>query len=203
MNIFKSLFYSFENSVVSNSIANIDEHVNILLYSFRTLSSISFFIWITMFGEISVIIVFALMVSLILWLFRQRWQILTLWFTIFASEGCTYIMKILFHRSRPLNAVFLEDSYSFPSGHATIAVAFYGFLTYLLIGKIKKRKYRVLIILCSFIIILAIGFSRLYLGVHYFSDVLVGYVVGLLGLIMGISITEWKLFQLCKASEKK
>lgn len=183
---------SIEDYLFSEIIIKMDVRINALLYAFRTAKALKVFIWITLLGESPTIIIFTLIISSLLWMARKKWQIVTLWLTIVGSEGLTFFIKLIFHRPRPLNAVFLEDSNSFPSGHSTIAVAFYGFLTYLAFRKIKSKLLRALIIVITLIIILAIGFSRLYLGVHYVSDVWTGYLVGLLWLIIGIGLSELK-----------
>ncbi|MBU4431911.1 LssY C-terminal domain-containing protein, partial [Patescibacteria group bacterium] len=89
-------------------------------------------------------------------------------------------------------------TYSFPSGHATTAVAFYGFVTYLLMSLIKSRRRKIHIFFVGFVLIFLIDFSRLYLGVHYLSDVWGGDLVGLLWLIIGISMAEWALIKIGK-----
>ena len=181
--------------VASGAVVGIDLRVNALFYALRNAWAVKIFLGVTFLGEVSTIIVFTLVVSLLLWLSRKKWEIIAFLFTIIGSEGSTFLAKIIFHRPRPSTAVFLENSNSFPSGHATIAVAFYGFLIYLLFNKIKGKVNRVLFFLVGFIVILAIGFSRLYLGVHYLSDVGAGYLVGSSWLILGIGFNEWKKFQ--------
>lgn len=93
------------------------------------------------------------------------------------------LLKTIFGRERPdILRLIPIDGYSFPSGHSIISVAFYGYLaTYLVERKIPKK---IIFPLC-FILIIGIGFSRIYLGVHYFSDVLAGYSLG--ALAMGIT----------------
>lgn len=93
------------------------------------------------------------------------------------------LLKTIFGRERPdILRLIPIDGYSFPSGHSIISVAFYGYLaTYLVERKIQKK---IIFPLC-FILIIGIGFSRIYLGVHYFSDVLAGYSLG--ALAMGIT----------------
>lgn len=185
-------FGSIGDYIFSDIIVKADVQINTLLYAFRNATAVKTFIWITLLGESPTIIVFALTISALLWLSRNKWQILTLWLTIIGSEGLTFVTKLIFHRPRPPHAVFLEDSNSFPSGHATIAVAFYGFLAYLIFRKTKNKLLRAMIILITIILIFVIGFSRLYLGVHYVSDVWTGYLVGLVWLIIGIGATELK-----------
>lgn len=167
-------------------IITVDTTVNLLLSSVRTSTIAEVFFDITLFGEVFTVIFFAILASLFLWRKHLKKEILALWVALSGSSATTYLLKIIIDRPRPVDAIILEDSASFPSGHATAAVAFYGFLAYLLACQIKSKKYRAPIILAGAILILLIGFSRLYLGVHYFSDVLAGYLVGLLWLLVGI-----------------
>ena len=91
--------------------------------------------------------------------------------------------------------MYLEKSFSFPSGHATIAVAFYGFIIYFLIKNVKSWNRKINIFFTGFILIILIGFSRLYLGVHFVSDVWAGYLIGAIWLIIGIGFTEFYLLK--------
>jgi undecaprenyl-diphosphatase len=100
-----------------------------------------------------------------------------------------YILKPIFGRSRPLDINLIEEtSYSFPSGHSLTAMAFYGFIIYLIYKSNLKYK-KVCIILLS-ILILLIGLSRVYLGVHFITDVLGGFTFSLFYLILFIELTK-------------
>ena len=90
-------------------------------------------------------------------------------------------------------------SFSFPSGHTTIAVAFYGLVCYLLIRKLRSYKVGVFVFLIGMFFMLTIGFSRLYLCVHYLSDIIAGYMVGSLWMLLSISLFEWMEFRDNKA----
>ena len=100
--------------------------------------------------------------------------------------------KLVFNRARPLNALIQESSYSFPSGHVTMAVVFFGILAFLLLQSDKSKKlftWKMFSIISSIkIIILIIGLSRLYLRVHWFTDVLAGFILGGIMLTLGIII---------------
>jgi len=119
-------------------------------------------------------------------------RILPLLVVVGGSSITTYILKNIFNRERPLGALYLETDSSFPSGHATIAVALYGFILYTIYQHERHHLKNPLIIFLS-ILILLIGISRLYLGVHYFSDVVAGYAVGLVWLLFSIKLHKYLL----------
>ena len=194
---------AIESFITTEVITSVDFRVNALFYTFRNNILVNLFTWITLLGESITVIIFTMLVSLFLWLNHKRWKIVTIWFIVICSGGFTFIAKLFFQRPRPTNAVFLETSNSFPSGHATISIAFYGFLTYLAVRKLKKKKYQILSILIGILLITLIGLSRLYLGVHYVSDVWTGYLIGLMCLIIGITITEWNIFSSKTTLEEK
>lgn len=97
---------------------------------------------------------------------------------------------------RPNGLAWYEElSYSFPSGHATVAMAFYGFMFYLLLMHLSSSGWRKFVFLLSVFFILGMGFSRIYLGVHYLSDVLGGFAIGLVWLIFSMALLSWLDFR--------
>lgn len=171
----------------------VDVRIANLLYSLRSDGLLRFSYFITISAEAGVVIVLALGLTALLWYRRQRIFVLSLWLTLITAEGTMFVAKHLFQRARPdilLRAVS-EDSFSFPSGHATTAAAFYGFIAYLVIRSSKSWKMRISAAASAAVIALFVDFSRLYLGVHYLSDVLAGNLVGLAGLLFAIGVTEW------------
>ena len=99
------------------------------------------------------------------------------------------VLKLIFMRDRPYDLMIINESgYSFPSGHAMAALGFYGFIIYLIWHfNLRKRAKIIFTILLSILIIL-IGISRIYLGVHYASDVLAGYMISASYLILYITL---------------
>jgi undecaprenyl-diphosphatase len=93
-------------------------------------------------------------------------------------------LKLVFQRPRPspLWALAEEASFSFPSGHSVAAFAFYGVIAYLIFRRLKSRTGRSAVICTALVFILGMGASRVYLGVHYPSDVVAGYLVGFIWL---------------------
>ena len=87
--------------------------------------------------------------------------------------------KIIFQRVRPLEYFLIEQGgYSFPSGHSMVSMSFYTTIGYLLLENLENKKWRRIIWVGNYVIIGLIGFSRLYLGVHWPTDVLLGYLMG-------------------------
>ncbi len=99
-------------------------------------------------------------------------------------------LKLFFAKPRPAlwNYLITEQSFSFPSGHALGSMVIYGFLAYLLANQFPK--FSLLIYIAAVGLIVAIGLSRLYLGVHWPTDVLAGYAVGFLWLITCITLLK-------------
>jgi len=96
------------------------------------------------------------------------------------AEVITWGMKQGFHRDRPFfpDPLATASSYSFPSGHAQVSLAVYGALALVVARRVPSRRLAVAVMVVAALWILAIGFSRLYLGVHFLSDVLAGYAAG-------------------------
>lgn len=101
-----------------------------------------------------------------------------LYLCLFSAWGIMDYLKQWFGRSRPTGeSLTIASGYSFPSGHAMISMAFYGFLAALLLSRAKSKWSRTGAALL-FILIFLIGFSRVYLNVHYTSDVIFGWLFG-------------------------
>jgi membrane-associated phospholipid phosphatase len=95
------------------------------------------------------------------------------------SDVVNVLLKLAFHRPRPELAFVHLDTYSFPSGHATGAAAVYTLLAWLAMRRLSRTLSRVLVVVGAALVIVAVGFTRMYLGVHYLSDVLAGTAAGL------------------------
>lgn len=103
------------------------------------------------------------------------------------------LLKNFFERPRPNHLRIIEETgFSFPSGHSMASMAFYGYLVYLIFKNRKNRKTRNILCIMLGICIFLIGFSRIYLGVHYTSDVIAGFCFSMAYLIFMISIGIYK-----------
>jgi undecaprenyl-diphosphatase len=123
-----------------------------------------------------------------LWRSRHRYSLLLLWISLLGARLLNQVLKAVFDRPRPrlvegdlelLGMRFsFPESPSFPSGHALTSAAVYGTLAFLLVRLEPTRRMRRVTLAGAGLLILGIGFSRLYLGVHYPSDVIAGYLAG-------------------------
>lgn len=101
------------------------------------------------------------------------------------------IIKFIMQRPRPTEFRIIEETgYSFPSGHSMISMAFYGYLIYLIYKYVKNKYIKWISIILLSILICVIGISRIYLGVHYTSDVLGGFLISISYLIIYISVVN-------------
>lgn len=101
------------------------------------------------------------------------------------------LLKRILQRPRPEEfRIINESGYSFPSGHSMISMAFYGYLIYLIYKYVKNKYLKWFLITILGILIANIGISRIYLGVHYTSDVLAGFLISISYLIVYISIVN-------------
>lgn len=101
------------------------------------------------------------------------------------------ILKSIFARSRPVDINLIEETgYSFPSGHSLTVMAFYGFIIYLIYISKLNKKSKILYISLFSLIILVVGLSRVYLGVHFFTDVLGAFTFALSYLIIYTNIIK-------------
>lgn len=171
----------------------LDLFISDFFFSIRDPFLLKAFSVITILGNWEFALVLTICLSLLLVFLEKHKFVLPFWISVAGSILFTTLSKMAFQIERPLNAFLSLDSFSFPSGHATIAVALYGFLVYLLIRSTYPSWIRRFGLILFLIIILLIGLSRLYLGVHYFSDIYVGFLVGLLWLMFGVILSEWQI----------
>lgn len=175
--------------VTRGQIVQIDVRIANLLAAFRDPNLVGFFTIVTAFGNWMVIVILALAATILLWLHHRFQYLPALWTVLIGNQLTVTLLKHIFTRPRSDLAVYGEISYSFPSGHAAVSVAFYGLVTYVLI---RERIGPVLVTFgAGLLVVFLIGLSRLYLVEHYLSDVLNGYLVGALWALFGIWLAEW------------
>jgi len=111
-----------------------------------------------------------------------------------------FLIKNIIQRPRPVGHRLIDESgYSFPSGHSMVSMAFYGYFIYLINKNVKSKKTRILATIGLTCLIVSIGLSRIYLGVHYTSDVLGGFCIAVSYLMVYTGVIKW----LSKNRQKK
>jgi membrane-associated phospholipid phosphatase len=123
----------------------------------------------------------------------HRWYSIKIPVVALGSISANLILKELFHRERPVleHMVKITSELSFPSGHAMFSISFYGLLIYIAITYIKNKTLARSLSLLFLVMIILIGISRIYLGVHFPSDVIAGFAAGFLWLIISINIIRF------------
>jgi undecaprenyl-diphosphatase len=123
---------------------------------------------------------------------KQNWFSIRVITISISSLVLMLLLKQLFQRKRPLSPLLkTAKGLSFPSGHAIMAVTFYGLLIYILQHTIDPNWLRTTSTILIIMLIFLIGFSRVYLRVHYASDVLGGFIIGSLWLFISLSVIKW------------
>lgn len=132
-----------------------------------------------------------LLIGYFLFIKKHRWYSITIPVVSLGGLSLMAVLKNLFGRPRPENPLLRTVSgLSFPSGHALLSVAFYGLLIYLVWQNIANKLLRWVLIILLILLILIIGISRIYLRVHYASDVLAGFAMGVIWLVLSITIVR-------------
>lgn len=166
-----------DHLIIDNYIINIFKNKNNVLTNIMKA--------ITFLGSASCIII--LTIILLITIKNNKTKLLII-LNIIIATLLNQILKYVVQRPRPNNPLVEETGFSFPSGHSMVSLAFYGLLTYLILkSNIKHKKIIVAFLL---ILIIAIGISRIYLSVHYPSDVLGGFLIATSYLIIFIELTK-------------
>lgn len=170
-------------------ISSYDTLVLAKIVAVRSDGATIFFNAMTWLGEWYVAAVIILVMTLVFLYYKQFFLVLPFWFATGGATTVTTLLKNFIERPRPELGLFTESLYSMPSFHATIAIALYGFLAWYLYRSEKKRwlHFDVWIL---WALVLLISFSRLYLGVHWPSDVLVGLFIGGVFLFIAVSFAN-------------
>ncbi len=178
-----------EEVLDNESIVHVDGWLVHWLAAHRTPFGIGFFDAVSSLGNWQVAVVVLIGAVIFLWNARRRWA-LAMALATTGSQIIVSLGKAGFGRPRPpaVLAVVTPLDASFPSGHANISVALYALGFYLLFRATRSPRLKSLWLALAFLFPLLIGFSRLYIGAHYLSDVLAGWSIGLWWSILAVGI---------------
>ncbi len=151
----------------------------------------SFMLFITFLGKHDLLIPLNFLLIAFFIYRKERWFATRIAALSLSSLLLMFTLKLFFQRARPELPVIGDVSgFSFPSGHALMSVVFYGLFIHMIWHEVKTKWLRFVLIIILSILILLIAFSRVYLRVHYASDVIAGIAVGFIWLVLSLRIIQ-------------
>ncbi|QED36905.1 phosphatase PAP2 family protein [Antarcticibacterium arcticum] len=183
-----NIFISLTETLHSDALAKYDCKITEFVISYRTPPLNKFLQFITEVGDFYGYLVIAIVSTIIFYLKFKNWRyVVEIFFVLIVSGLSNVALKNVINRARPSAEHLVSvETLSYPSGHAMSAIAFYGFLIYLVYTFKLKSWIKIGLIFLFTFLILAIGISRIYLGVHFPSDVVGGYIAGFIWVIFCI-----------------
>ncbi|SRX75337.1 phosphatase PAP2 family protein [Aequorivita antarctica] len=185
-----NLFIELTEELKDNLLPQYDQAITDYIISFRNPTLTKYFIFITNVGDFYGYLIVLAISSVISFFVFKKWRgvVQTILVLLLASIS-NMMLKRFIDRARPgIEHLVSVETLSYPSGHAMSAMAFYGFVIYLFFRFKINRFLKVAIIIFMAFIILSIGLSRIYLGVHYPSDIAGGYIAGFIWVVFCILI---------------
>ena len=157
--------------------------------------------WFTVFGSHFFLIpAWLVLFAFFLFIKKEKWNFIKAAIIAISNLILLFTLKYFFNRSRPSLPLLKEvPGFSFPSGHAFMSLTFFGVIIYMVYKEVANKWLKWITIIMLTLLIFIIGLSRVYLRLHYASDVLAGYCFGVLSLIS----LFWMLRQIEKYNAKK
>lgn len=185
-----NLFVELTETLSTDVLASYDHQITQNVISYRSPTLTEYFIFLTRIGDVyGYLVVIGLCAFISLVVFKKWKYMVQITLVLFLSTLSNLVLKRFINRARPdIEHLVTVETLSYPSGHAMAAMAFYGFLAYLFY-KFKINIFiKVIAILTLAVLIISIGISRIYLGVHFPSDIAGGFIAGAIWVIFCIVI---------------
>jgi|GEM_PF-67436 len=176
--------------MILQSIIDLDQTLLSKIESLQTESLVKVFKMITHFGDAKIVIIFTLLLLIFLLSKKEIQKFYAVFFTTVGGALTELTLKYTVLRARPPRMLMFEGDPSFPSGHSTMSLMFFMLLFFTLKDKIKNKFLKFIFFVACLLSASLIGFSRLYLHVHYPSDVIGGILVATLWLMIGLNFAE-------------
>ncbi|MBT2644973.1 phosphatase PAP2 family protein [Bacillus sp. ISL-41] len=190
---FLYLFAELAEELLESEVKRFDESIiQFFYYIENDVLDMILFIF-TELGSVWFLTIFSIIIISFLWFKkRDKWSILFFIIGIGGGGLLTKLLKYYYGRERPsIDETIDAIGYSFPSGHSMGSLIFYGFLSYLLFRSSLRKTIKWMVLCIYGVLIMFIGISRIYLGAHYPSDVIAGYLAGGIWLILCILALEY------------
>jgi len=183
-----NLFLGYHWFVV-DLINSIDSYIANFFVHIKSPILDTFFKYLTFLGGFTVAVVVFVLVAFLLYRWQEKALLYAFLLTFFLAELSSFILKYLVNRERPVSVIGDDFSPSFPSGHTLTATILYGMvllLPFLLNTDLRAsfKRLKIFIVAILSLVIILVGVSRLHLGLHHFTDVLGGFVIGLLWIVV-------------------
>ncbi|MCI1694887.1 phosphatase PAP2 family protein [Aneurinibacillus aneurinilyticus] len=190
--IFSYIFAKFADELVEKELHTFDLQIIHQVQGLITPQLTSVMKFFTFMGSIKMLL-FLFLLSCLFMLWRKKvWEAIFLLLAIGGGTVFNLFLKWVFQRARPtLHPIIQETGYSFPSGHSMVSFIFYGMIGYFLLLFFERRVAKAISVVFISVLVFMIGLSRIYLGVHYPSDVIAGFAAGgawLVICIMGLRV---------------
>jgi membrane-associated phospholipid phosphatase len=169
-----------EGLLSGNELTPLNTAIESLVVHFRTPLLTSFLVFVTKIGNPFILASVATFLAVLLILKKHVHDAMLFLIALIVAVVSLTVLKNIFQISRPVSLIYSADGWSFPSGHATVATAFFFLLSYIYFGKVKTTLRKTALIIGSALGTALICFSRLYLGAHWTLDILAGVALGLL-----------------------
>ncbi|MBR3362297.1 MAG: phosphatase PAP2 family protein [Bacilli bacterium] len=198
LGIFVFIFAFVVHELLSGSLSGFDNIVYSFIIGFKSSFLTYFFLFISFMASPPTLVVISLLLFII---FKNKKYGLLSFCNLIFIVLLNQALKLFFSRERPFAWMIVnEDGFSFPSGHAMVSSAFYGIVIYLIWKTNVSKKRKIILTSVLSLLILLIGISRIYLGVHYASDVIAGFTLSLSYVIIATSLIDYYLSKRKKAS---
>ena len=187
-----NLFIELTETLSTDIMINIDHRITQYVISFRSPALTQYFLYMTYVGDVyGYLIVLAIYLLISIFVFKKWKYVAQTSFVLLLATVSNMVLKRFIDRARPgIEHMVSVETLSYPSGHAMSAMAFYGFLIFL-VYKFNLNKYlKAGILVLLAILILSIGVSRIYLGVHFPSDIAGGYIAGWIWVIFCVLVFD-------------
>ncbi len=184
------LFLELTENLKANYMANIDTNVSEYIISYRTPTLTKYFTFMTNVGDSFGYLCAFAVITVTFYLIFHNWRyVIELALISLLALSSNILLKHYINRARPTSEhLVIVETLSYPSGHAMSAMAFYGFLIYLFYTFKLNKLLKTGVITFLILLILSIGISRIYLGVHFPSDIAGGFIAGFIWVILCVLI---------------